>query len=123
MTGVDISPTAIGMATEAAEESGVEVNFVVDDLTDLSGVSGTFDLIVDVGAFNDLNSEQRDAYMRSVLPLGATNSQFFLMCFEGKVSPSETRRRFGDSYDIELVSTRGETGTTRRLSFYLMTRR
>lgn len=123
VTGVDISPTAIGMAAKAAAGAGVDVDFVVDDLTALTTVSGTFDLIVDVGAFNDLNAEQRDAYVRNVLPLGTENSLFFLMCFEQKVPRSETRERFGESYDIELVSTRGETGTRRSLSFYLMKRR
>lgn len=123
VTGVDISPTAIGMATKAAAEAEVEVDFVVDDLTELTRVSGTFDLIVDVGAFNDLNAEQRDAYVRNVLPLGSANSLFFLMCFEQKVSLSEMRERFGESYDIELVSTRGETGTRRSFSFYLLERR
>lgn len=121
-TGVDISPTAIGMARGAAAEAGVDVEFVVDDLTALTRVSGTFDLIVDVGAFNDLKAAQRDAYMTQVLPLGAEDSAFFLMCFAQKVPDREVRQRFGGSYDIDLVSSRGESGTRRTFSFYLMSR-
>ena len=105
VTGVDISPTAVGMAKKAAADAGVDVNFAVHDLTQLSKVSGTFDLIVDVGAFNDLNSTQRDAYVKEVLPLGAPNSVFFLMCFQHKVPQSEMQERFGGQYDIELLST------------------
>lgn len=122
VTGVDISPTAIGMAKKAAADAGVDVDFKVDDLTELNHVSGTFDLIVDVGAFNDLNTAQRDAYVRNVLPLGAENSLFFLMCFEHKAPYPEMLERFGDSYNIDLLSTRGETRTRRRFSFYLMQR-
>lgn len=120
VTGVDISPTAIGMAKQAAADAGVDVDFLVDDLTGLTKVSGTYDLIVDVGAFNDLNATQRDAYLREVLPLGAARSTFFLMCFQNKLSETEMRERFGNLYDIELISTRGEAGTRRSFSFYLM---
>jgi cyclopropane fatty-acyl-phospholipid synthase-like methyltransferase len=122
VTAVDISPTAIGMAKEAATEAGVEVDFVVDDLTDLTEVTGVFDFMVDIGAFNDLNAEQRDAYVRNVLPMATANSQFFLMCFDQKLPRSEMLQRFGDSYEIELISTRGETGTRRSFAFYLMER-
>lgn len=123
VTGVDISPTAIGMAEQAAAEAGVDADFFVDDLTGLTKVSGMYDLIVDVGAFNDLNAAQRDAYVEQVLPLGAEGSSFFLMCFQNKVPDSEMQERFGDLYEIELVSTRGETGTRRSFSFYLMERK
>ncbi len=122
VTGVDISPTAIGMAEKAAAEAGVDVDFLVDDLTRLTHVSGTFDLIVDIGALNDLNSAQRDEYLREVLPLGAPSSTFFLMVFEHKIPRSEVSERFGDTYDIELLSSRSEMGTRRELRFYLMER-
>lgn len=121
-TGVDISPTAIGMARKAAEAAGVDAEFIVDDLTNLSSVTGPFDLIVDYGALNDLNSAQRDAYMEQVLPLGTAGSQFLLMCFDSKLSSEEIRDRFGEHYEIEQISSKGETGTRRTFSFYLMER-
>lgn len=120
VTGVDISPTAIGMASSAAEAAGVAVDFVVDDLTQLSHVKGTFDLILDYGALNDLNPEQRDAYTTQVIPLARPGSLFFLMCFDSKLPLSEMDERFGYPFNIELLSSKGETGTRRRFSFYLM---
>ncbi len=120
--GVDISPTAIGMARAAAEAAGAEAEFIVDDLTNLANVTGTFDLIVDYGAMNDLNPGQRDAYMDQVLPLGADGSQLFLMCFDSRLSHEEITERFGEYYEIEKLSSKDETGTRRRFSFYLMHR-
>jgi cyclopropane fatty-acyl-phospholipid synthase-like methyltransferase len=121
-TGVDISPTAIGMAQKAAETAGVDAEFMVDDLTNLSNVTGTFDLILDYGALNDLNPAQRDAYMTQVLPIADDHSQFFLMCFDSRLPFREIRNRFGDDYEIEKLSSKSETGTPRRFSFYLMNR-
>lgn len=121
-TGVDISPTAIGMARKAAEAAGAAANFIVDDLTGLTKVTGTFDLIVDYGALNDFTPDQRDAYMTQVLPLAADESQVFLMCFDNKLSYEEIQNRFGEDFEIERVSTKGETGTRRTFSFYLMTK-
>lgn len=118
--GVDISPTAIGMARRAADVAGVEAEFVVDDLTDLSTVEGPFDLILDYGALNDLNQTQRDAYMAQVLPLAAEGCQVYLMCFDSKLPHEEVVRRFGEDFDVEKTSSKGETGTRRTFSFYLM---
>ncbi|MGA7270243.1 MAG: class I SAM-dependent methyltransferase [Acidimicrobiia bacterium] len=118
--GVDISPTAIRMAEKAAAGQDSAARFVVDDLTELSHVDGKFDLLVDYGALNDLNSAQRDAYMRSVLPLANEGSQFVLMCFDNKLPREEIEDRFGKFYEIERFATKGETGTRRRFSFYLM---
>lgn len=122
-TGVDISPTAIAMARRAADAAGVDAEFIVDDLTDLSNLAGPFDLILDYGALNDLDSGQRDAYMTQVLPLAAVDSQFVLMCFDSKLPLDEIENRFGGQYDIEVVSTKGETGTRRTITVYLMSRK
>jgi cyclopropane fatty-acyl-phospholipid synthase-like methyltransferase len=119
-TGVDISPTAIAMARKAAEAAGADADFIVDDLTNLEDVTGTFDLIVDYGALNDFNPGQRNAYMSQVLPLAAAGSQLFLMCFDNRLPYEEIRKRFGEEFEIEKVSSKGEAGTRRTFSFYLM---
>jgi cyclopropane fatty-acyl-phospholipid synthase-like methyltransferase len=123
VTGVDISPTAIGMAEKAAIEEGVEVSFLVDDLTDLSRVKGLFDLLVDYGALNDLNQQQRDGYMRSVLPLAADPSQFVLLCFDKKLPRQEVDRRFEEDFDVRLLRSKTEAGFGRGMSIYLMKKR
>lgn len=119
-TGVDISPTAIGMARESAASQGVSARFVVDDLTRLSKLEAPFDLLVDYGALNDLDGDQREGYMRHVLPLAGPDSKFVLMCFEKKLPRSEVEDRFGSHYSIELISSKGEAGFGRTLTTYLM---
>jgi cyclopropane fatty-acyl-phospholipid synthase-like methyltransferase len=123
VTGVDFSPTAIRRARRDARDSGVEVNFIQDDLTDLQHVSGTFDLLIDVGAFSDLDQVQRDAYVQSVLPLSHSGSHYLLMCFENKLEKGELDNRFVEQFSIETISGRTEMVTSRSVAVFLMTRR
>ncbi len=47
VTGVDFATSAIAKAKLKAEAAGLKANFLVDDLTDIQNVSGTFDFLVD----------------------------------------------------------------------------
>lgn len=46
-TGIDMSPAAIERAKRNAERAGVRVNFEVADATELDGLEGRFDTVVD----------------------------------------------------------------------------
>ena len=122
VTGVDFSPTAIKRAKRRAKREGVDVFFHLDDLTNLQHVSGTFDLVLDFGALNDLTPEHQDLYMQNVMPLFHSSSQYFMFCFDSKLPPEEIERRFGTHFSIEPLRKRTEQVTARSLSFYLMTR-
>ena len=122
VTGVDFSPTAIRRANKNAREAGVQVRFVQDDLTDLRDVPGTYDLLLDVGAFSDLDQGPRDAYVQNMVPLSHTGSLYLLMCFESKLEPGELERRFAKHFDIERISDRTEMVTSRSIAVHLMTR-
>ena len=122
VTGVDFSPTAIKMARKNAEVEGVHVDFIQDDLTDLSSIDGTFDFLVDYGAMNDLNQPDRDLYVMNVLPLCHPGSQFLLMCSEKNLPLSEIETRFADSFSIELISKESENLFGRTMTVYLLTR-
>jgi hypothetical protein len=63
VTAVDFSPAAIAKAKAKAHEAGADVDFVIDDLTRLTGVSGHFDVLVDYGTFDDLSNRDRAAYV------------------------------------------------------------
>jgi SAM-dependent methyltransferase len=120
--GLDFSPTAIKRARRRAQAEGVQVSFIVDDLTNLQHVSGTFDLITDFGALSDLSQEGRDLYMQNVLPLTHPGSSYLMMCFDNKVPREEIEARFGDYFTIELLDKKKEAGLPRQLAFYLMER-
>jgi SAM-dependent methyltransferase len=119
VTGVDYAQAAIELGRKRAQEAGVNVNFVVDDLTNLRHINGTFDLLVDYGTLDDLVPGDRDLYVKNVLPLTHAGSQFLLYCFEWELrwwerlllslpfkyamtlEPGEVERRFGEHFEIE----------------------
>jgi 2-polyprenyl-3-methyl-5-hydroxy-6-metoxy-1,4-benzoquinol methylase len=49
VTALDFAPSAIAKARRKAAAAGVQVDFVIDDLTRLRNVRGEFDLLVDYG--------------------------------------------------------------------------
>jgi cyclopropane fatty-acyl-phospholipid synthase-like methyltransferase len=123
VTGVDFSLTAIKRARKNAEAAGVEVTFIEDDLTNLRHVGGTFDFLVDFGALNDLNEENRDLYVKNVLPLTRPGSRYLLGCFEKKLEPSEIERRFGEQFNIEtLPGVPDERSSSLGFRYFWMTR-
>ena len=56
VTGVDFADAAIERARAKAHDDGVDVSFIVDDVTHLRQVSGPFDLLVDYGTLDDLTT-------------------------------------------------------------------
>jgi SAM-dependent methyltransferase len=126
VTAVDFAPSAIAKARANASDAGVDVDFVIDDITTLATVSGTFDILVDYGTFDDLSTRQRAAYVDRVTSLAKPGSKFLLWCFEWEakawerlasailpvtgiaLQPGEVERWFTSAFDIKLVA--GETG-------------
>ncbi|MHA2143643.1 MAG: class I SAM-dependent methyltransferase [Candidatus Thorarchaeota archaeon] len=117
VTGVDYAKSAIELGRARARKAGVSVDFILDDLTDLHHVNGTFDLLVDYGTLDDLPPKKRDLYMKNILPLTHQDSWFLLFCFEWSprwwerplfdrmaLEPGEVKRRFGDYFEIERIS-------------------
>jgi 2-polyprenyl-3-methyl-5-hydroxy-6-metoxy-1,4-benzoquinol methylase len=142
VTGVDFAPAAVSKARQKALDAGVEIDFVVDDLTDLRNVGGEFDLLVDYGTLDDLGLRQREEYVREVVPLARPGALFLLWCFEwelrplervltsvlpfGKLAlaPGEAHRRFGHHFEIERLA--GEANLQswpRGWAAYLMSRK
>jgi cyclopropane fatty-acyl-phospholipid synthase-like methyltransferase len=118
MTGVDYAEAAIEKAQGRAKEAGLQVNFMVDDLTDLHNVSGTFDFLLDYGVLDDLNLGKREQYLLNMLPLTHPGSQYLLWGFEypmrwwEKAIPffdaafyeGEIEERFGEYFEIERIA-------------------
>jgi SAM-dependent methyltransferase len=137
VTGVDFAPAAIEKGRAMAQAAGVKVNFVVDDLTNLCHVTGSFDFLVDYGTLDDLRPKDRDLYVKNVLSLTHPGSRFLLYGWEyparwwerlvpfGKpFEPGEVQRRFGDYFEIERIA--GRIDYSRfppGYAVYLMTRK
>lgn len=121
--GLDFSPAAITRARRRANSEGVEVQFIVDDLTNLQHISGTFDLVTDFGAFNDLNEKARDLYMDNVLPLTKPGSRYLMFGFDKMLPTDEVKRRFIEYFSIEELDRRPGSRFPGSLVIYLMTRK
>lgn len=121
--GLDFSPTAIRRARSRAEAEGVDVHFVLDDLTNLQHIKGTFDLVMDFGALNDLNQRARDLYMQNVIPLTYPSSKYAMFCFDRMLPPDEVERRFSEAFTIEILHKGSESRFPGVLRLYLMTRK
>lgn len=118
VTGVDFAEAAIEKAQARAKEVGVQINFIVDDLTNLHNVTGTFDFLLDYGVLDDLRFHQRESYLCSILPLTHSGSQYLLWGFEYPMrwwekfvpffdvpfSFGEIERRFGPYFEIEKIA-------------------
>lgn len=142
VTAVDFSPAAIAKAKAKAQQAGTEVDFVIDDLTRLTGVSGHFDVLVDYGTFDDLSNKDRAAYADKVRSLAKPGAKFLLWCFEWELKvwerlaiailpprnialrPGEVEQRFANTFDITRIA--GESGLRkwpRGWAAYLLTSR
>ncbi len=118
VTGVDYAKAAIDIARAHARDAGVQVDFMVDDLTNLRHATGTFDFLLDYGALDDLRPRQREPYLRSVVSLTHAGSQYLLWGFEYPMrwwerfvpffdvpfSPGEIEERFGPYFDIQKIA-------------------
>jgi SAM-dependent methyltransferase len=67
VTGVDISPTAIEWAKEKASNRGVNAQFLVGDVRDLSAIpDSSFDLVLDGNCWHFIIGEGRARFLQSV---------------------------------------------------------
>ena len=60
ITGVDFAPHAIKMAKRKASRAGIQAELMVRNATDLNGISGPFDLALDMGCFHGLRDKKAD---------------------------------------------------------------
>ncbi len=122
VTGVDFSPTAIDRARKMADRAGVTVRFVVDDLTDLTEITGTFDLITDFGALSDLKRSKRGLYLQNLLSLSHPNTLYFMFCFRWRLDREDVMQMFGTHFDIDRFERSTDSGFPNSLDCYLMRR-
>jgi SAM-dependent methyltransferase len=137
VTGVDFIPAAIEIGMFKLRQAGAGADLVVDDLTNLQSINGTFDLLLDYGTLDDLSMSRRDLYVNNVLPLTHPGSLFLLFCGEwpprwwermfldgAALKPGEVEDRFGEYFKIEVLS-KEETGSSfmPKWATYLLTRK
>lgn len=81
VVGVDFSRKALSIARRKSRAYGVKVDFVHDDVSVLSKVQGSFDLVLDIGCFHSLSPAQKYRYLRRIGELLAPDGYFLLYGF------------------------------------------
>jgi SAM-dependent methyltransferase len=103
VVGIDLTPTAIAMATKAAEERGLTTaSFVQADITSFTGYDGRFNTVVDSGLFHSLPVEARDGYLNSVHRAAAPGADFFVLAFATGAFPAEWETAPNQLHEDEL---------------------
>ena len=81
VTGVDFAGHAIALAREKVKRAGVNAELYVEDVTQLHQVSGTFDLILDMGCFHTLSGENVQKYILNLQKLLAPQGTYLMYGF------------------------------------------
>lgn len=79
--GVDFIGRAIRKARRKSRQAGVQASFIKDDVVRLRGVSGLFDLILDIGCFHNLPAPSRQTYLKNLSRLLHPQGSYLLYGF------------------------------------------
>lgn len=123
-TGVDFASRAIRKAWQKAKRAGVDTDLRLGDVTKLDGITGPFDLILDIGCFHSLPSSTRPAYIHNVKHLLAPRGTYLLYVFfrepgAGPPGVVESELR-AFSPPLKLVKREDGTNQGRRDAAWLM---
>lgn len=81
VTGVDFVRRALRIARTKAKSAGVQVDFRYADVSRLNGISGPFDLILDIGCFHGLSSSAKSRYLSNLNYLLSEDGSFMIYAF------------------------------------------
>lgn len=85
VTGVDISPSAIGLARENAKKRGVVCNFLVADVLEgLSDLAATFDFAHEWSVLHHIYPDSRERHVETVHRVLVPGGKYFSVCFSDK---------------------------------------
>jgi SAM-dependent methyltransferase len=124
VTGVDY----VARAINAAKRKAPQAKLLYGDVTRLGelGVTGPFDLMLDLGCFHSIPDDRREAYVREAARVARPGGTLLMFAFgeKGRGTPvateSEIRQRFSDEF--EVVDVRAGA-PFRRQTWYRMVRK
>ena len=109
VVGIELSETAVAVATKAAEERGLtNATFVQDDITTFTGFDGRFNTIIDSTLFHSLPVEGRDGYQQSVYRAAAPGAAYYILVFAKGAFPAELEMKPNEVTEDELRAAVGK---------------
>ena len=88
VTGIGISPTAIGYAEKKAAHANVHVSLKVQDFLELPFEDEEFDFVFDMGCFHHVKTEDRASFIKGVHRVLKKRGNYMLTCFSYKNGPA-----------------------------------
>ncbi|MBM0231408.1 class I SAM-dependent methyltransferase [Micromonospora sp. STR1_7] len=85
VTGLDAAPTAIRLARARAADQGVDVDFEVADLTDLSAYVGRFDSVLDSLTYHSMPLGPATLYMAALHRATKPGARLSMICIPDSV--------------------------------------
>ena len=103
VTGVDFALPAIRMAKNKVYKAGAHADLQVGDVTKLTGITGPFDLALDLGCFHGLTQQGKQDYLTQLNRILTSNGFWLLYAF---LSPGTPRSVHGlAEAEINFIST------------------
>lgn len=103
VVGIELSPTAVAAAKQAAAERNLtNATFVEDDITTFTGFDGRFDTIMDSTLFHSIPVEARDAYQQAVFRAAAPGAKYYILVFAKGAFPAEAEMKPNEVTEDEL---------------------
>jgi cyclopropane fatty-acyl-phospholipid synthase-like methyltransferase len=102
--GVDFAPRAIKIARKKLNQAGVPAKLLIQDATNLQGITGPFDFALDLGCFHGIPQDGKPKYLDQLDRI-LTPGGFWLMYGFLKSDPREKRSGLLEA-DIEQISSR-----------------
>ncbi|MBE0410887.1 MAG: class I SAM-dependent methyltransferase, partial [Anaerolineales bacterium] len=81
VTAVDFAKRAIKIARKKAQEAGLEINFLVQDVTNLEKLNGPYDFLLDIGCYHGLPDAARKTYLRNLEQLLKPGGDYLMYGF------------------------------------------
>ena len=103
VTGIDFAPRAIQIAKRKLAKAGVRAEIRTGDVTQLKGISGPFDLALDLGCFHGIH--ERGAYLKALRRVLAQEG-YWLMYGRLRTDPEASGPGLKED-DIELIKSSG----------------
>lgn len=103
VVGLDLSPTAIAAANNAAQVRGLSTaSFAQADITSFTGYDGRFNTVVDSTLFHSLPVEGRDGYLHSIHRASAPGASYYVLVFAKGAFPAELETKPNEVSEDEL---------------------
>ena len=110
--GVDVAPTAIGLAREKTALRGLNAQFEVGDVLALHRLGRRFATVLDSGVFHTFDDTDRPRYVASLASVLEPGGVIHLLCFSEhtpgewgprRVTQAELRAAFEEGWEIERI--------------------